>query len=371
MNLIWKEASNQQQQKNPITNTGVGKPVPPGSIDINPSVNNLKQIWIEASSKGKNTSYQPIHESTNRPTYHDDESLFIDYEHIGNLQPSSNDVITVNGMTGVWVNKEECLNWRGPIPLEQYRINNDPNPTIIRKKRTMDVEATQRISVRFLKPPQLPIPGDLVIKEDNKVQQFPPAPPIIIRQQAEAMRTQAPMVIREKPPRAPSNVPVQTITIPGKGMLDPPPRQVIIERVPTASTTPQEVIVERWLGYPRQKRNIIYEKSQSHESVTYQKPQNIIIDWETTGHANIDTNLNKQVKFLGVETADPIEYTNHYSNELIDSHKLPHLVNEYKTPQEEVLASNSTSNEFILTGDIDALKLVNREELNKYLLTKF
>ena len=37
------------------------------------------------------------------------------------------------------------------------------------------------------------------------MQQLPPAPPIIIRQQAEAMRTQAPIVIREKPPRAPGN----------------------------------------------------------------------------------------------------------------------------------------------------------------------
>ena len=166
-------------------------------------------------------------------------------------------------------------------------------------------------------------------------------------------------------------MPVQTITIPGERRLDPPPRQVIIERVPTASTTPQEVIVERWLGYPRQKRNIIYEKSQSHDNIAYQKtPQNIIIDWETTGLA-VDNNFNKQVQFLGVETADPIEYANRHLNELIDASKLPQLVNEYKTPQEEVLATNSTSNEFILTGDVDALKLVNSDELNKYLLTKF
>ena len=106
-------------------------------------------------------------------------------------------------------------------------------------------------------------------------------------------------------------------------------------------------------------------------------------------------NINKQIKFLGVETADPIEYTHLHSTELIDSHKLPQLVNEYKTPQEEVLASNLTQSEFILTGDLgelillniftfrfflnnliylnflDALKLVNRDELNKYLLTKF
>jgi hypothetical protein len=167
-------------------------------------------------------------------------------------------------------------------------------------------------------------------------------------------------------------VPVQTITIPGERKLDPPPRQVIIERVPAVSTTPQDVVVERWLSYPRQRRNIIYEKSTHQQQSTYQTPQNIIIDWETTGHV-AETNVNKKIQFLGVEEVSPIEYANKHMTELIDAHKLPQLVNEYKTPQEEVLASNLTQNEpYILTGDVDALKLVtNQNELNKYLLTKF
>ena len=145
--------------------------------------------------------------------------------------------------------------------------------------------------------------------------------------------------------------------------------------MPAAVTTPQDVIVERWLSYPRQKRNIVYERGHEHATATtYKNPPNIIIDWETTGHAVDTTNINKQVKFLGVETADPVEYTARHSSELIESHKLPMLVNDYKTPQEEVLASNMASSEFILTGDVDALKLVDathRDELKKYLLTKF
>ena len=195
-------------------------------------------------------------------------------------------------------------------------------------------------------------------------------------------------------------MPTQTITIPGEKKLEPPPRQVIVERMPSSTTTPQDVIVERWLSYPQQKRNIVYEKAtQSHENLAYKVPQNYIIDWETTSHIVEDTthtseymsasppniiidwetnqandlssNVNNHVTFLGVEEADPTEYANIHSQELIDSHKIPRLVNDYKTPQEEVLASNLTSNEYILTGDVDALKYLNTEDLNKYLLTKF
>jgi hypothetical protein len=43
--------------------------------------------------------------------------------------------VRVNGqdITGIWVNREECMNWRGPIPLERYKINTDAETTIIRK----------------------------------------------------------------------------------------------------------------------------------------------------------------------------------------------------------------------------------------------
>ncbi len=203
-----------------------------------------------------------------------------------------------------------------------------------------------------------------------------------------------------------ATVPVQTITIPGERILEPPPRQVIIERVPAPSTTAPDVIVERWLSYPRQKRNIVYDKhAHSQENLAYKKPQNIIIDWETTSRF-VDTslvetnvtehvthqaqpniiidweandqnfhtieNINTNVTFLGVETTDPVEYEHKHSSELIDSRDLPHFVNEYKTPLEEQLASNSKSNEYILEGDVEALQLVsNQDELNKYLLTKF
>ena len=102
-------------------------------------------------------------------------------------------------------------------------------------------------------------------------------------------------------------------------------------------------------------------------------PKNIIIDWETV-HQSTDVK-NQKLNFLGIETANPSEFVRRYGNELIDTHKLPSFINELtsKIPNGEVLASNLTQNEFILTGDVDALKLVdqNKINLNDYLVHKF
>ena len=38
--------------------------------------------------------------------------------------------INYNGMNVEWVNKEECDNWQGPIPLEDYPINFDEFETL-------------------------------------------------------------------------------------------------------------------------------------------------------------------------------------------------------------------------------------------------
>ncbi len=102
--------------------------------------------------------------------------------------------VRINGqeITGIWVNRDECLNWRGPIPLEHYKINTD-SATVIKKHATHSYDQVQNISVRYLKPPPLQTPGDLIIKEEGTVQ-LPPAPPIIIRQQAAAVRASAPLV---------------------------------------------------------------------------------------------------------------------------------------------------------------------------------
>jgi hypothetical protein len=166
-------------------------------------------------------------------------------------------------------------------------------------------------------------------------------------------------------------VPTQTITVPGR-QVDPPPRQVIIERIGGSIQAPQDIIIERWLSYPKQKRNIIHQKSAN--TLSAPPPKNIIIDWETVQTHTTDVK-NQKLNFLGVETADPNEFIRRYGNELIDSNKLPSFVSELTTklPNGEVLASNVSQSEFLLSGDVEALKLVDRNKinLNDYLVHKF
>jgi hypothetical protein len=52
-----------------------------------------------------------------------------------NINENATCTVRVNGqdITGIWVNREECMNWRGPIPLDRYKINTDAETTIIRK----------------------------------------------------------------------------------------------------------------------------------------------------------------------------------------------------------------------------------------------
>lgn len=39
--------------------------------------------------------------------------------------------ITVNGVTGIYANKSEVMNWRGPMPIDQYQINSDANAQVV------------------------------------------------------------------------------------------------------------------------------------------------------------------------------------------------------------------------------------------------
>lgn len=42
--------------------------------------------------------------------------------------------ITVNGHKGIWANRAEVNNWKGLLPLSEYKINEDLSPEIITKK---------------------------------------------------------------------------------------------------------------------------------------------------------------------------------------------------------------------------------------------
>ena len=162
------------------------------------------------------------------------------------INVSENEEITVQGQRGVWVNKSEVQNWRGPVPINQYRLNDDPNPEIVTKTLNQPIEYTQDIQVKYLRPPTPPAPGELIIRQESSAVQLPHAPPQIIRQHAPRPATPEPLIIREAPPDIPVTIPRKIVTIKGTTGSDAPPRKVIIEKLPPMPAKPQPVIIERW-----------------------------------------------------------------------------------------------------------------------------
>jgi hypothetical protein len=61
--------------------------------------------------------------------------------------------ISVNGQTGLWANRQEVLNWKGQIPINQYTVNEDVEPEIITKRTDHSIEFVQELAVRYLRPP--------------------------------------------------------------------------------------------------------------------------------------------------------------------------------------------------------------------------
>lgn len=44
------------------------------------------------------------------------------------------ETITLQGESGILVNRSEIVSFSGPIPISDYPINEDPNPEIVRKQ---------------------------------------------------------------------------------------------------------------------------------------------------------------------------------------------------------------------------------------------
>jgi len=227
--------------------------------------------------------------------------------------------ISANKERGIWANRCEVCTWKGDLPIQEYPINEDNCPELIKKKSCKKVEYCQEISIRYLKPPAPPAPGDIIIKtEPNKP--TAPAPPVIIRQQPPRPCTPEPLVIREAPPCPPPCIPQQIITISGKP-LPPPARKVVVERLAPIPPKPQPVIVERWMPYADQKRRVIYEQPPADPPVC--KPKNIIVQWEAP-----DVCVKKDIKHLGVVCANPCDYLQKYGNTLKKPCDLPQFVRD-------------------------------------------
>ncbi len=147
---------------------------------------------------------------------------------------------------------------RPDLSAEQFPLDNDDQNLIVIKKKPQPIEQIQNVHLKFLKPPPLPPPGDIVIHQEPDIQ-LPAEPPLYIREtirhdsSSDSKHTlPKTIVIREKPPSMPEPIPEVHLTIPGK-VLPPPPRQIIVERFPSRSPSPPPTIVyEKWLPYEDQ-----------------------------------------------------------------------------------------------------------------------
>lgn len=265
---------------------------------------------------------------------------------------------SVSGFNGIWANKQEVLNWRGPIPITDYRLNEDNNPDFITKTINEPVEYTQDITVKYLKPPTPEKHGDLIIKQEDDIIR-PYAPPQIIRQLAARPRTPEPLIIREKPPAAPVAFPQQIIKIPGK-VIEPPARRVIIEKMPQLPPKPQPVVIEKWLPYEKQKRKVVYQEA-SIKAGPVDPVKNIIIQWQAP-----NTVIKKEIRYTGVDNADPVEYVAKHGNKLKDSVDIPKFALDW----EYISKSGSTSDELRNEMETLKLKVVSLNTSNSDLMTK-
>ncbi|KAL7678224.1 hypothetical protein ACOME3_004452 [Neoechinorhynchus agilis] len=223
--------------------------------------------------------------------------------------------IGANASTGVDFGGYNAVDQNNSTAYSNYKIQQDPNPTVVKRQFTATPQVyRQHVQVRFLKPPQLPAPGPLIVREVRPPQP-PPAPPLIIRQRPPRPPTPPPIILREKPPRPPASL-SQKVIIKRLAALPPPPRQVIIERYPPLPPKPRDIIIERWLPYgPMPKRRVIYQRAAGAQ--VYKTAKNMIICYET-----IRPRVERAFKNLGITQMDPRSYVERYGGSLLDAHIL-------------------------------------------------
>ena len=79
------------------------------------------------------------------------------------LYSNENEEITILGNRGIFLNRAEVAKFNGN--LNDYKINEDPNPQLITKNSENGLEYTQELAVRYLRPPNPPAPGEIIIKQ--------------------------------------------------------------------------------------------------------------------------------------------------------------------------------------------------------------
>ncbi|UJR12295.1 hypothetical protein I4U23_016472 [Adineta vaga] len=151
----------------------------------------------------------------------------------------------------------------------------------------------QLISIRFLKPPDLPPPGPLIIKEVCAPQP-PTPPPIIIHEYPSPPPTPPPLILRERPPTPPTPIPTETVTHYLPRPTRPRPRSVIIYRYPPLPEKQRKTIIERWIPYePQPERQVIVCSADAPSPIKYPQPY-----YKTNPYETFDARIAKRFEKL-------------------------------------------------------------------------
>lgn len=248
-------------------------------------------------------------------------------------------------------NPNNCSNLAPGLPLEQYKLNVDQNPQVIRKKPLEKINYLQQVAVRYLKPPQPPKAGDIVVKQLAH-RQVAPAPALVVRQAPEKPQTPPPIVLREAPPPPPTPLPGKLLNVPGQ-VIPPPARKVVVERLPPIPPKPQQVFIERWLPYGQQTQKVVYQPARP--ACVIPDPKNVVIQWDSP-----DVDIRKELRNLGIIHANPQEYITKYGSSLIRSEQLPDLAVQYANqPGIQLAATHRPPTIPILEGDVHALNYLD------------
>ncbi len=273
-------------------------------------------------------------------------------------QNDSNELHTVNNVTGKLLNKSEQDTFSGPISIENYPIHHQSTAQII-NKQTNCIEYTRNLSIKYLSPGHIKLPGAIIINQEQNVK-LPQAPPVIMRQypQIPCNIHDEPdtLVLREQPPVYPQVPQTKIINLPGQLLLPGPDRKVIIERLPELPDSPQNIQIERWLPYKDKPRKVILNPKPCDPHNCCSQLNNLIIIWEKRDC----TQINDEIKTPIIELTNPDKYRDIYGSSLLEAWQLPEIAQQLPDKHGKQMAASFDQTQFYqsLEGDVHALKLL-------------
>ncbi|CAF0829720.1 unnamed protein product [Rotaria sordida] len=190
----------------------------------------------------------------------------------------------------------------------KHNINyNIDKPETIYCNNSNDITYTQKIGIRYLRPPTPPSPEPLVFHEIQSTPPNEPSPIVISITPPIPPRTPSPLIVREQPPTPPEYQPAEIIT---KTLSSSPtiPRRVIIKRLPPLPAKPRPVIIEKWLPYKTTKeRRVLFQRTEQIRPIQ----RNLILQYESPR-----IKIQQEIQNFGCFRVDPKIYQEQHGSSL-------------------------------------------------------